>query len=70
MAETGRPDAGARPATPWWVKVIGVVILVVLILAAIVLVVGGGQHGPGLHGPAGSALPPIAMSTSQVGRPA
>jgi hypothetical protein len=48
--ETGRPDAGQRPVTPWWVKVIGVAILIVLILAVIILVVGGGQHGPGMHG--------------------
>jgi hypothetical protein len=51
--ETRRPDADARPATPWWVKVIGVAILIVLILAAIILVVGGGQHGPGIHGSPG-----------------
>jgi hypothetical protein len=68
--ETGRPDASQQPATPWWVKVIGVAILVVLLVAAIILVVGGGQHGPGMHGSAGSALPPLAMSTSHVGRPA
>jgi hypothetical protein len=68
--ETGRPDARQRPATPWWVKVIGVAILVVLILAAIILVVGGGQHGPGMHGSVGSAAPPIAEPTSQVERPA
>jgi uncharacterized membrane protein YkvI len=65
MAETGRPDAVERPATPWWVKVIGVAIVVVLILAAIILVAGGGQHGPGMHGSAGSVLPPFLMSTSQ-----
>jgi hypothetical protein len=65
--ETGRPDAGERPATPWWVKVIGLAILVVLILAAIILVVGGGQHGPGMHGSSG-AFPPSPMSTSQAGR--
>ena len=60
--ETGRPDARGRPATPWWVKVIGIGLLVVLILAVIVLVVGGGRHGPWIHGAAG--LPPVAIAMS------
>jgi hypothetical protein len=48
--ETARPNASQRPATPWWVKVIGIAMLVVLILAAVILVAGGGQHGPGMRG--------------------
>ncbi len=56
--ETERPEARDRPATPGWVKAIGVAILVVLILAAIVMVVGGGSHGPGRHGPSGTHLSP------------
>ena len=48
--ETERPDAMQRPATPWWVKVIGIGLLVILIVAVAILVVGGGQHGPGMHG--------------------
>ena len=58
--DTPTPDADERPATPWWVKAIGLAILIVLVLAAIILVLGGGQHGPGMHGP-GSAV-----STSEV----
>ena len=63
--QNGRPDANGRPATPWWVKGIGVAILVVLIVAAIILVVGGGQHGPGMHGSTGAA-PPLAVTPAQV----
>jgi hypothetical protein len=48
--EPERPDAMKPPATPWWVKVIGIGLLVILIVAAVVFVVGGGQHGPGMHG--------------------
>jgi hypothetical protein len=55
MAESERRDATDRPpATPGWVKVIGIALLIVLVLAAIILAVGGGRHGPGMHG---SAIP-------------
>jgi hypothetical protein len=64
--ETGRRDASGRPATPLWVKVIGIALLVALILAALVFVVGGGRHGPGMHGSAESAFRPLAITTSQV----
>ena len=55
--ETGRPDETERPATPWWVKVIGIAVLIVLILAVVILLLGGGQHGPGMHGSALAARP-------------
>ncbi|MGH2356867.1 MAG: hypothetical protein ACRDGJ_02505 [Candidatus Limnocylindria bacterium] len=67
--DTGRPASRERPATPWWVKVIGVGLLVVLILAAIILVVGGGRHGPGMHG-AAAGLPPVAIAMSHLYAPA
>ncbi len=63
--ESGSPD-GERPATPWWVKAIGIAILVVLIVAAVILVVGGGQHGPGMHGSAGAARPALAVTSAPV----
>jgi hypothetical protein len=58
--QTDQPDTTQRPATPWWVKVIGVALLVILVLAAIILVVGGGRHGPGMHGGAGLRTVAIA----------
>lgn len=64
--ESGRPDAGERPATPRWVKAIGIAILVVLIVAAAVLVVGGGQHGPGMHGSAEAASQPVAVTSASL----
>jgi hypothetical protein len=64
--ETGGPDASDRPATPWWVKAIGIAIVVVLILAAIVIVVGGGRHGPGMHGPSGTELSPPSPTAYEV----
>jgi uncharacterized cupredoxin-like copper-binding protein len=44
-----------RPATPAWVKAIGVGILVLVLVAVVILLVGGGQHGPGMH--TGAATP-------------
>jgi hypothetical protein len=39
------------PATPRWVKVLGIVGLVLLLLIAFILVTGlGGPHGPSRHG--------------------
>lgn len=49
--EDGPPTAGdptARPATPTWVKVFGLVLLAVLVVAGVMLLMGGG-HGPGRH---------------------
>lgn len=60
--DAGGRDTTQRPATPWWVKVIGLGLLVILIIAAIVLVVGGGRHGPGMHGAAGA--PPLATTVA------
>ena len=48
--EPGRgPDAGARPSTPRWVKVFGIIALLLLVLVVVMLVAGGGNHGPGRH---------------------
>ncbi len=63
---SGSPDAGERPATPWWVKAIGIAILVVLIVAAAIFVVGGGQHGPGMHGSAEAASQPVGVTSAPV----
>lgn len=57
--ETGGRGTTQRPATPWWVKAIGVALLLTLVVAAIVLVVGGGNHGPGMHG--GAHMPPAIV---------
>jgi hypothetical protein len=51
-----------RPATPLWVKAIGLGILIVLVLAAVILIVGGGKHGPGMHGALGPDPAPIAAA--------
>lgn len=38
-----------KPATPRWVKVLGIVALVAVVLLVVLLLVGGGDHGPGRH---------------------
>ncbi|MBA2719770.1 MAG: hypothetical protein H0U52_11110 [Chloroflexi bacterium] len=43
------PVSGDRPATPRWVKGLGIGIVAVLLLVVIVMVLNGGQHGPGMH---------------------
>lgn len=55
-----------RPATPWWVKLIGIALLVVLVLAAIIFLASGGRHGPGIHGSADTAFAKVATSTHLV----
>ena len=42
---------GARPpATPTWVKVLGLAVLLLVVLIAVALLTGGaGGHGPGRH---------------------
>lgn len=51
-----RPDPGAPPGVPGWVKVFGIVALVLVVLVAILIVTGiGGEHGPGRHLSAGNS---------------
>ena len=54
MSETPQVPAGP-PATPRWVKRLGVVFVIAILIVVIVMVVSGGQHGPGMH--AGAASP-------------
>ena len=42
-----------RPATPRWVKIVGVIALVLLVVVVVALVAGGGEHGPGRHSGSG-----------------
>ena len=57
-----------RPATPLWVKAIGLGILVVLVLAIVILIVSGGQHGPGMHGALGPSAGPSAAAVRALDR--
>lgn len=74
MADPSPNPVGDRPATPVWVKTLGVAALVVAVLVVVVMVVGGGQHGPALHAPsdgAGLQTPaPSEAGTLDVGTPA
>ena len=56
MHDSPRPPITRdRPATPRWVKGLVVAIISAVLLAVIVMLAGGGQHGPGMHAPAGEA---------------
>lgn len=59
----GNPGSNDRPATPRWVKLLGVGAVVLILVAIAVVLVGGGQHGPGLHSALlpGSARPLLAV---------
>jgi uncharacterized cupredoxin-like copper-binding protein len=57
-------DPQQPPATPAWVKAIGVGLLVLAVVAVVILLVGGGQHGPGMH--TGGATPSSDTSASGV----
>ncbi len=39
---------GARPATPRWVRVFGIIALALLLMLVVMLLTGG-NHGPGRH---------------------
>ena len=56
--------SGDRPATPRWVKGIGIAILVGLVVIVGVMLLSGGQHGPGMHTGAASDEPPTATSSA------
>jgi uncharacterized cupredoxin-like copper-binding protein len=70
MAETPQAPAG-RPATPRWVKGLGVAFVIAILVVVIVMVVTGGQHGPGMHTVAGSpTAAPSSVAGAAVGEPA
>lgn len=62
-------DAGTardrRPATPRWVKLLGIAGLIAVLVVVVVMVVAGGQHGPMRHVPApptpGAGTPPASV---------
>ncbi|HWH24024.1 MAG TPA: hypothetical protein VNW68_03915 [Candidatus Limnocylindria bacterium] len=50
------PNRASPPATPRWVKALGLIaVLVVLVL--IILMLAGGEHGPARHGAADQGEP-------------
>ena len=56
-SNTGPPADGPKPpATPLWVKVVGVVVglLALAVLAKVLLGGDVGEHGPGMHGGLGN----------------
>lgn len=59
------PVIPQRPATPRWVKAIGIALIGVALLALGVLVLGGGQHGPGMHTGSGAVRSPIAATDAR-----
>ena len=70
MDDTPRPPvSGDRPATPRWVKGLGIAIVLVVLLVVIVMVLSGGQHGPGMHTGKSQATgqPSSATGASAVG---
>jgi hypothetical protein len=67
MTDT-QPKRSTPPATPRWVKIMGIVILVAILLFVIVGLFSGIQHGPKLHNPAGGMVErSLASSGSSIG---
>ena len=57
----GAPErsAEAPPATPRWVKVLGIAAVVLVLLVGVMLLTGGpGEHGPGRHSGGGGGNTP------------
>jgi hypothetical protein len=66
MTEKSTDTAG----TPRWVKVSGIIVLVVLVVFVVLVLTGrGGEHGPGLHTPAGDTTPAADPSGGHTGPP-
>ncbi len=63
------PGTAGPPATPGWVKALGLGIVVVVLLVIVAILVVGGEHGPGRHtGFAGAgAETPAATEPAIVG---
>jgi uncharacterized cupredoxin-like copper-binding protein len=66
------PAAPVRPATPRWVKLLGLGALGFVLVVAAVMVLSGGTHGPGMHAPGGGQPSPSASTAggTSVGGPA
>jgi hypothetical protein len=66
---TGSADArsGGPPATPVWVKVLGLVIALLVVAVLVVAVVRGGPHGPGRHGSSPPVTRPVSVLTAYAG---
>ena len=62
-SEGSGPARRTLPATPRWVKILGIVALVVIVLVLIIVGLGiGGEHGPGRHNPSGAIEPFVIAS--------
>ena len=57
------PNPSVRPATPRWVKGLGIGIVVVILVVVVVMILSGGQHGPGMHTGASNATSPPSSAT-------
>ena len=46
------PQTGRPPATPTWVKALGIALALAVLLLVLAVAFGGGAggHGPGMHG--------------------
>jgi uncharacterized cupredoxin-like copper-binding protein len=72
---TRDPATPGPPATPRWVKALGLAAIVAVLLVVIVMVVAGGEHGPARHTGSGDAgvQTPVAsdpLTARGVGGPA
>ena len=59
------PTTGDRPATPRWVKGLGIAIVVAVLLVVGLMVLSGGQHGPGMHTGTGNASDEPSSATGR-----
>lgn len=65
MDDSPRPPiTGDRPATPRWVKGLGIAIVVAILLVVVVMLLSGGQHGPGMHTGMGAATGQPSSATA------
>lgn len=44
-----RPDYDSPPATPHWVKVLGIAFIVLIVLVVVLHLTGNSLGGPGMH---------------------
>ena len=58
------PTSSDRPATPRWVKGLGIAIVIGTLFVVGVMLLGGGQHGPGMHTGTGTATDELSSPTS------
>jgi uncharacterized cupredoxin-like copper-binding protein len=72
---TRDPATPGPPATPRWVKALGLAAIVAVLLVVVVMLVAGGEHGPARHtgsGDAGAQTPVASdpLTAGGVGGPA